>query len=139
MLAAGWGGTGSIDWSNYIDEYNSPGKPEMIEVEELSFQNQGYPNQSYPEPVREIASEALNKLIHPTRSRRLKQMIEADSDMETFIESLNKIHFNVNKLSVSSIIDLRSFGLRNVISEKLAELNKMGVSENSIVVIFQSW
>jgi len=122
MLAAGWGGTGT--------EFASLPQFETLDCS-ADFEVSS-------ERIRQIEEKALRKLRHPTKSRKLKNFLNIDSNLDTFIEVLNKLHINTNanKLAVSSIQDLESHSLPEEISNKLVELSKSGVAENIIVVVF---
>ncbi len=117
VLAAGWGGTGTV-------------------VGDISYQMEvSHDFEVTRKRIEQIDAKALRKLSHPTRSRKLKNFLNIDSNLDTFIEVLNKLH-NANKLAVSSIQDLEYYSLPEEISNKLVELSKSGVAENIIVVVF---
>jgi len=129
MLAAGWGGTGSV---KYLQHFNCEGVSMDYELSmDMDYE-------VTRKRIREIEVKALRKLTHPNRSRKLKHFIALDSNLDTFIEVLNMLHTktNANKLAVSSIQDLESYSLPEEISNKLVELSKSGVAENIIVVVF---
>jgi Ca-activated chloride channel family protein len=111
MLAAGWGGSGTILRKMKVDYMKAPNSLESLDA---------------------TPSESITRL-KILSIEELKQ-----EHLDNFIYSLNKLHEGLSTTThtLSSINDLVSHGVPEEMIESLIELSDSGVNEQSLVIVF---